>query len=711
MKPAKRGNPWWFTVLAIVGAFVVVLMALLCLCVVLGWASPVEARSWYMSTLGSDSLIASGHPGPLNDSCSIAHPCRTFNQAQWVVKHGQDTLRYANSAGVHSTGKYADGIIPQQYSNFHDVVVIGDSANPNRVVIPTINLTAAAFNRLDNVTVIGVRTDRVTLYHNDKLDGGSGATNFHLRRSVVAKEWTNTSASFRISKSVLGLRRYSVSATTTAHPAARDTFSFYFVNDADGYSISAVIDSSTITTSPRAAPYPSGYVMCFNSENTALFTNTVVANNSRFTLFKPAGYEAAGEQGKPTIFRGMKNSLFTDNVWSLVDSSNFLPGEVFGFLFRDDLKGNTFLRDTMILHTLIAGRGKGCFDFAGPGGNREGYNNVISHCLMKCDLSIARPFRYDWQIQPGDSFCYNVVVCSTGVALGAFSIPMAQGSAAVYRNTFVNLTGGGAMNLNYAASSGVCSGWDSPLISRGNIFYTGRTGTGATDYALVGTLPNAVLPAFPSDFNLYSHYGGSGARSLNITPCGLTAANYYPGTTSPSAYSSFGIDYNSRYGSPRFADSSFSTFDASLLSNSAALLGVNNNGVLEDMGARDLDRIRPYQIAEIAVNGGSSSEGDLVWTATGDDSLTGRAASYTVYQHTSYFDASSVGSASVISGAPTPAVYGTRQTMRISGLQADTDYYFAIIATDEAGNPSVLSPTTFFHTRPTNTPDLPTATP
>src|SRR6185503_16954888 len=100
----------------------------------LALAHPAEARRWYMSTLGSDSIMTpTVHT---NDSCSLAHPCRTFNVAQWVVKHGQDTLFYANSAGVHSSGKYADGIVPAQYSNFHDVVVIGDSVNPNRVVIP-----------------------------------------------------------------------------------------------------------------------------------------------------------------------------------------------------------------------------------------------------------------------------------------------------------------------------------------------------------------------------------------------------------------------------------------------------------------------------------------------------------------------------------------------------------------------------------------------
>ena len=57
----------------------------------------------------------------------------------------------------------------------------------------------------------------------------------------------------------------------------------------------------------------------------------------------------------------------------------------------------------------------------------------------------------------------------------------------------------------------------------------------------------------------------------------------------------------------------------------------------------------------------------------------------------SLIDAGNFAAAVALSGAPTPAVAGTTQTLQVTGLTAATGYYFAIKTADEAGNWSDIS--------------------
>ena len=89
--------------------------------------------------------------------------------------------------------------------------------------------------------------------------------------------------------------------------------------------------------------------------------------------------------------------------------------------------------------------------------------------------------------------------------------------------------------------------------------------------------------------------------------------------------------------------------------------------------------------------GAGSDTLTLVWTAPGDDGNVGTAASYEVRMSTSAITASNWGSASLISGPPSPLPAGTRQSFVVRGLTRGTTYYFAIKATDDASNVAPIS--------------------
>lgn len=85
----------------------------------------------------------------------------------------------------------------------------------------------------------------------------------------------------------------------------------------------------------------------------------------------------------------------------------------------------------------------------------------------------------------------------------------------------------------------------------------------------------------------------------------------------------------------------------------------------------------------------SPSSIDLAWYAP---SVAGcQVASYEVRYSTSPIDDSNWSSASVASGAPTPAAPGTQQSMSVGGLSGCTWHYFAIKTRDQNNNLSGLS--------------------
>jgi chitodextrinase len=104
----------------------------------------------------------------------------------------------------------------------------------------------------------------------------------------------------------------------------------------------------------------------------------------------------------------------------------------------------------------------------------------------------------------------------------------------------------------------------------------------------------------------------------------------------------------------------------------------------------------------------------LRWTAPGDDGSVGTAAQYDVRYATGAITAGNWGSATQAANEPAPKVAGSAETFTITNLAANTTYYFAVKAADEATNWSnlsnVVSVTTGDETAPAAIADL-TASP
>lgn len=99
----------------------------------------------------------------------------------------------------------------------------------------------------------------------------------------------------------------------------------------------------------------------------------------------------------------------------------------------------------------------------------------------------------------------------------------------------------------------------------------------------------------------------------------------------------------------------------------------------------------PAAIANLAASISGQTTVSLTWTAPGDDSLTGTATQYDIRYSTTAITAANWGSATQITGEPTPKVAGGAESFTVTGLAATTTYYFAIKTADEVPNWSGLS--------------------
>lgn len=77
------------------------------------------------------------------------------------------------------------------------------------------------------------------------------------------------------------------------------------------------------------------------------------------------------------------------------------------------------------------------------------------------------------------------------------------------------------------------------------------------------------------------------------------------------------------------------------------------------------------------------------WTAPGDDGFVGPATAYDMRKSLSNFTASQWTSLTQITNTPFPSQPGIQETFKVTGLNPNTQYYFAIRGIDEIGNLSL----------------------
>jgi len=88
---------------------------------------------------------------------------------------------------------------------------------------------------------------------------------------------------------------------------------------------------------------------------------------------------------------------------------------------------------------------------------------------------------------------------------------------------------------------------------------------------------------------------------------------------------------------------------------------------------------------------GNGTTATLQWTAPGDDGEDGQAFRYDLRYSLKPISAQNFSYATPVSGLPSPARSGIPQHVTVTGLAANTEYYFALKTVDEAGNWSGLS--------------------
>src|SRR3990167_2221761 len=103
------------------------------------------------------------------------------------------------------------------------------------------------------------------------------------------------------------------------------------------------------------------------------------------------------------------------------------------------------------------------------------------------------------------------------------------------------------------------------------------------------------------------------------------------------------------------------------------------------------DTTAPAAVSDLALSSPSNSAMTVSWTAPGDDGSTGTATSYDVRYSTSAITSDNFSSATAVIGEPAPSVAGSSESMSVTGLSANTTYYFAIKTSDEVPNTSAIS--------------------
>jgi hypothetical protein len=108
-------------------------------------------------------------------------------------------------------------------------------------------------------------------------------------------------------------------------------------------------------------------------------------------------------------------------------------------------------------------------------------------------------------------------------------------------------------------------------------------------------------------------------------------------------------------------------------------------------GPKSDDNVPPSAITDLTVEIVTSSSATLMWSATGDDSTSGRASGYDIRYSTSPINDTNWQYAVQCSGEPEPLDAGEQQSFIVNGLTENTRYHFAMKTSDEASNWSGIS--------------------
>ena len=103
------------------------------------------------------------------------------------------------------------------------------------------------------------------------------------------------------------------------------------------------------------------------------------------------------------------------------------------------------------------------------------------------------------------------------------------------------------------------------------------------------------------------------------------------------------------------------------------------------------DQTRPARVLDLAQHAATATSVTVSWSLAGDDSLSGRAASYDVRYAEAPLTEETWAAATPVATTPQPHPNPAKRLVTITGLPAATTFHVGLKATDDAGNVSALS--------------------
>ncbi len=103
------------------------------------------------------------------------------------------------------------------------------------------------------------------------------------------------------------------------------------------------------------------------------------------------------------------------------------------------------------------------------------------------------------------------------------------------------------------------------------------------------------------------------------------------------------------------------------------------------------DNVAPATVSDLHAIGSSPTSVTLEWTSPGDNFYDGRANRLVIRYSRNPITAANFSAATLGANVPAPANGGETQQYAVTGLNTNTDYYFALRAFDEVGNASEMS--------------------
>ena len=603
-----------------------VLQALVCL--LLG-AGPAAAATYYVSTSGNDA--SAGTQGA---------PWRTIAKANATLAAGD--------VCVISAGTYTDNVQPAANGAAGArISYVGSLANPGSVVVANIYVDKAY------VTVKGVRTTGTCriFYTSESAKAfrdsvaycilGGGLDFWGVKNSSVSRCTINGKVAFLQDKGYAG------NPDPWVSNSAEDTLRYNTVN-AGAFS--------------GKLCYVRGY------------TQYCVVDSNRFSGSFTVALGGDNAYGR-YVYNSYYNT-FRDNSWRFeADGELTGGGEFTAFAMRDSSSHNLFERDTMLcgVQSGFTIGGRLCNSGSAPGQNLC-VGNRWNRCFYQTTGWVA-----NLELLNGATIENSFFASKNNAGLWL--------SSNVQSTTIRNCTFYSVNAPAVQVGGDLRVGGANQIYN--NIFYSDSV---AACFSGRPVLFHGYGTGFSEDYNLFYSRAATAGVTASAQAVYWASSACSPVGAGTAWASASGNDTHSRWGAPLFNDERWSSFDPRLRAGSAAI-GVAQGG--GDAGAYPFvpggaDVTPPAAVTTLAVVQESNDYALLTWTAPGDNGMSGTVSSYDLRYSTQPITEATFAAATRVPTAPAILPAGSAQSYALTGLTPSTTYYFALKASDAAGNWSAL---------------------